>query len=178
MRLQNECNSWRNGIFRATKEKEKLTQEYNALYETHNEFMAEHEQAMKMLKHSDATLKDALVKSKAVADEFAVLKTQHADLVEAATTLVDSIDHRAPDALNKPLIERVREVPRRFAAYLKKTYCFVANHVLAVIQSFYPEAELDDVPTGRAEDCEKDKFEEYLQHFEPIAAEVVEGLQM
>ncbi|CAO2186240.1 unnamed protein product [Urochloa humidicola] len=150
MKLQTECNSWRN----------------------------EYEQAKKMLEQSDATLKDALENSKVVADNFATLKAQHANLVEAATALVDSIDHGAPDASTKPLLERVKEAPSKFTAYLKKTCCFVADHVLAVIQSFYPEAELDDVPTGRAEDCEKDKFTEYLQHFEPIAAEVVEGLQL
>ncbi|CAN6342484.1 unnamed protein product [Urochloa humidicola] len=176
MKLQAECVSWRNGMFRQTEANEKLSQEYTALYETHNKFMAEYEQAKKMLEQSNATLKDALVKSKAVADDFADLKAQHADLVEATTALVDSIDHSASDASNAPLLDRVKEAPRKFASYLKKTCSFVANHVLAVIQSFYLEVELDDVPTGRAEDCEKDKFNEYLQHFEPIAAEVVEGL--
>ncbi|CAN6220345.1 unnamed protein product [Urochloa humidicola] len=178
MKLQAECNSWRNGMFRATEQNEKLSQEYTALHETHNNFMAEYEQAKKMLEQSDATLKDALENSKIVANDFANLKAQHAELVEATTALVDSMDHDAPDASIKPLLERVKEAPKKFAAYLKKTCCFVADHVLAVIQSFYPEAELDDVPTGRVEDCKKDKFTEYLQHFEPIAAEVVEGLQL
>jgi len=37
--------------------------------------------------------------------------------------------------------------------------------------------EIDDVPTGRAEDCERTQFDEHLKHFEPIAAEVVENFE-
>jgi len=165
-------------MYRCTEEKEKLSRDYASLFETHNEFMTEYNQAMKMLEESDATLKDALEKSKAVGEEFQVLKSEHAELVEAATTLVNSIDRDAPEESSKPLLQRIREAPGKFTAYVKKTCCYVADHVLAVVQSFYPEAEIDDVPTGRAEDCEKTQFEEHLKHFEPIAAEVVESLKL
>ena len=49
----------------------------------------------------------------------------------------------------------------------------VITQVLALVKSFYPDAELEPLAERMAEDCTEELFSEYLGEAEPVANQIL-----
>ncbi|CAL4979732.1 unnamed protein product [Urochloa decumbens] len=170
--------SWKNNMYRITMEKEQLEQAYKALVESNAELKVEYNEACTQLKESDRLLGEKLQRVKQLSEELKQVKSKYAELESAATTVVDFIYPTTPGVQAQQLVEHLQTVPSKFIAYVRKTCSIVGTQILAVVQSFYPTAELDEVPDGKSEDCTQEQFEEYEQTLKPIVNKVVAKLDL
>jgi hypothetical protein len=67
-----------------------------------------------------------------------------------------------------PLVDRLREAPRRLATYVKHLPKSNPNQVLAYIKSYFPKAPVDVVAGGLAANCSDDQYKELLEQMAPI----------
>jgi hypothetical protein len=188
--VQKDLDSWRNGCYRATEEREQITIAHDSLKEAHATLQADHERMRKMLHDSDIEYKQNLTrirdmgleleKSKSTIKELeaevARQKANYLKLEEAALAVVESINPTPGGTQPRPLVKRLHEAPSQFAAYCQRVCKFLVTQVLAVVQSFYPGADFKDVADGKASDCPEEKFKEYLEDFGPVADNVAAKL--
>ncbi|CAO2205836.1 unnamed protein product [Urochloa humidicola] len=95
-----------------------------------------------------------------------------------ATEVADYISPVAAGIETPPLVERLKAVPAQVVEYVKKTCSVVGTQILAVVQSFYPTAELEDVADGKAEECTDEQFQGYQDSLKPVVDRVVAGLDL
>ena len=72
------------------------------------------------------------------------------------------------------LVERLKAAPSRVAG-LCKTIC---KHVLAVVKSYYPRADLAAAGDGVAHNCTEEAYAQYLEEAEPIASKMSEFVSL
>jgi hypothetical protein len=61
-----------------------------------------------------------------------------------------------------PLVDRLKEAPRRLATYVKHLAKSISNQVLAYMKSYFPKAPVDVVAGGLAANCIDDQYKELL----------------
>ena len=154
---------WQNNHSRIADDFEKLHAQYTALVNENNNLQ-------KQLEDSDAHMLENLKKIKE-------LHEQHCALEAAAIQVVDLINP-ADGAAPKTILQRLQETPAMITKMVRRGCFLVGNKILATILSFYPTAELEDVPDGRAEDCSEDQFKEYLESTRPIAEKIADQLKL
>nr|TKV99875.1 hypothetical protein SEVIR_8G073201v2 [Setaria viridis] len=72
----------------------------------------------------------------------------------------------------RPLVEILKGVLEKFTNYVKKTAESISKQLLAMVKSFYPQANLAPMAEGITEDCSDEQFQQYLEEMAPIAQEV------
>ena len=98
-----------------------------------------------------------------------------ADLKAAAQVVVDKVDDDG--ASDKSLVERLCDAPKRIASFLSDTSKQYLAHVLGLIKSHCPDANLTPVSNGLAEGCSDEKFAEYVEEVKAIASKLVDMLE-
>lgn len=51
-------------------------------------------------------------------------------------------------------------------------------HVFGLVKSFYPNAEIEPLVEGMAEDCLEEKFSKYLKDVELVAHQIVDDMDL
>ncbi|CAN6373449.1 unnamed protein product [Urochloa humidicola] len=178
MKAQSECLSWKNSMYKLTKEKHQVELAHESLPDAHTALLADHEMMKKKLQDVDVDLVKAMTIIKELQEQLETTEAEYIEQENAATIIVDSVDPVAPEMPSRRLLDRLCNVSSKFTAYVHKTCCFIATRVLAVVKSFYVDAELDDVPDGRVEDYAKEDFEKHLVDMKLVVEKVTVGLDL
>jgi septal ring factor EnvC (AmiA/AmiB activator) len=106
------------------------------------------------------------------------LRGQHKELVEAALPIARLLVPHPGGPKIAPLVDRLKEAPRRLATYVKHLAKSIPNQVLAYMKSYFPKAPVDVVTGGLAANCTDEKSNELLEQMAPIAEQVAEKLNI
>jgi hypothetical protein len=77
-----------------------------------------------------------------------------------------------------PLVDRLKEAPRRLATYVKHLAKSIPNQVLAFMKSYFPKAPVDVVVDGLAANFMDDQYKVLLEEMAPIAEQVAKKLSL
>jgi len=101
-----------------------------------------------------------------------------ADLKIAAQAVVDMVDPVGDGAAGeKSLMERLREAPQKISSYLSETSKQYMAHVLGLVKSYWPMANLAPLNDGLAARCSDEQFDQYVEELKPVADRIVESLE-
>ena len=101
-----------------------------------------------------------------------------ADLKIAAQAVVDMVDPVGDGAAGeKSLMERLREAPQKISSYLSETSKQYMAHVLGLVKSYWPVANLAPLSDGLAVGCSDEQFDQYVEELKPVADRIVESLE-
>jgi hypothetical protein len=77
-----------------------------------------------------------------------------------------------------PLVDRLKEAPRRLATYVKHLAKSIPNQVLEFMKSYFPKASVHIVVGGLAANCTDEQYAELLEQMAPIAEQVAYKLNL
>jgi hypothetical protein len=81
------------------------------------------------------------------------LRGQLKELEEAALPIARLLVPHPGGPKIAPLVDRLKEAPRRLATYVKHLAKSIPNQVLAYMKSYFPKAPVDAVTGGLAANC-------------------------
>jgi hypothetical protein len=95
----------------------------------------------------------------------------------AARELVDVVDPPEEGKANpRPLLERLREAPKKVMKILSKAPVTCVNNALAIVKSFLPSAKLEIFAQGMVADCTEEQFDRYLLEAQPVSEHIVQSV--
>jgi hypothetical protein len=131
---------------------ELLTDMKNLLYRRTDDV----ERLQKVIGNTERQFVDSLQRIKTLGEELE-------DIRGAARELVDMVDPPEEGGANpRPLLERLREDPKKVLKFLSEAPVTCVNNTLAILKSFLPSAQLEIFAQGMAADCTEDQFDRYL----------------
>jgi hypothetical protein len=74
----------------------------------------------------------------------------------------------------RPLLEQLREAPKKALKFLREAPIACVSNALAVVKSFLPNARLEIFSQGMAADCTGGQFDQHLQEARPVAEQIVQ----
>jgi hypothetical protein len=80
------------------------------------------------------------------------------------------------EASPRPLLERLREAPKKVLKFLTEAPVACVSNALAIVKSFLPDAQLDIFAQGMAADCTEEQFDDYLREAQPVAEQIVQSV--
>jgi hypothetical protein len=99
------------------------------------------------------------------------------DLRGTARELVDMVDPPEEGETNpQPLLERLREAPKKVIKFLSEAPVTCVNNALAIVKSFLPNAQMEIFAQGMAADCTEDQFYRYLLEAQPVSERIVQSV--
>ena len=140
--------------------------------------MYRHTDAVEKLSKIKADVDKQLVESmqqiKDLAGEREHQAKELAGLKVVAQVVIDMVEDGGPG--DRSLVERLHEAPQRIASFLSKTSKQYMVHILGLVKSHPPGANLTPVGDGLAEGCSDEKFAEYVEEVKPIAKKIIDIL--
>ena len=113
-----------------------------------------------------------------MAAERDLYKKELDELKAAAQTVVDMVDLPEEGAeLTKTLLERLHGVSQGIIKYLSDTTRQYVSHVLGLVKSYWPQANLVPLGEGISIECSEDKFAYLVEEVKPIADRIVDSLE-
>jgi hypothetical protein len=106
------------------------------------------------------------------------MRGQLKELEEAALAIARLLVPHPGGPKIAPLVDRLKEAPKRLATYVKHLAKSIPNQVLAYIKSYFPKAPVDVVVEGLAANCTNDQYKELLEQMAPITEQVAEKLNL
>jgi hypothetical protein len=106
------------------------------------------------------------------------LRAQLKELEEAALPIARLLVPHPGGPKIAPLVDRLKEAPRRLAAYVKHLAKSIPNQVVAFMKSYFPKAPADVVAGGLAANCTDEQYAELLEQMAPIAEQVADKLNL
>lgn len=132
----------------------------------------------KKLNDTNRQLVDCMQKIKSLATDEELRQRELEELKNAAQVIVDMVDPPEEGvAETRSLLERLCGAPQKISGYITRTTRTFVQHVLRLIKSFYPQANVSPLADGMAADYSEEKFVEYLEEVEPVAHKIVENLE-
>jgi hypothetical protein len=145
---------------------ELLTDVKNLLYHRTDDV----ERLQKVIGDTEQQFVDSLQRIKTLGEELE-------DLRGAAQELVDMVDPPEEGEANpRPLLERLREAPKKVLKFLSEAPVTSVNNALAIMKSFLPSAQLEIFAQGMAADCTEDQFDRYLLEAQPVSECIVQSV--
>jgi len=133
------------------------------------------EKAAKTQADTDKQLVDSMQQIRDLAADHDLKATQLADFEAATQVVVEMVEEN--NAVDKTLVERLREAPQRMASFLSDTSREYLAHALGLVKSFLPSANLALIGDGLVVSCSEEKFSGYVEEMKPIADKVISGLE-
>jgi hypothetical protein len=131
----------------------------------------------KVIGDTECQFVDCLQQVKALGEKDERQCKELEDLRGAAQELVDMVDPlEEGDAGLRPLLERLREAPKKVLKFLSEAPVACVSNALAYVKSFVPTMQLSIFAQGMAADCPDERFEEYLQEAQPVAEQIVRNV--
>jgi hypothetical protein len=106
------------------------------------------------------------------------LRAQLKELKEATLPIARLLVPHSGGPKIAPLVDRLREAPRRLATYVKHLAKSIPNQVLAFMKSYFPKAPVHAVAGGLAANYTDEQYAEQLKQMAPIARQVAEKLNL
>jgi hypothetical protein len=106
------------------------------------------------------------------------MRGQLKELEEAALAIARLLVPQPGGPKIAPLVDRLKEAPKRLATYVKHLAKSIPNQVLAYIKSYFPKAPVDVVVEGLAANCTNEQYKELLEQMAPITEQVAEKLNL
>jgi hypothetical protein len=145
---------------------ELLTDVKNLLYHRTDDV----ERLQKVIGDTERQFVDSLERIKTLGKELE-------DLRGAARELVDMVDPpEESETSPRPLLERLREAPKKVFKFLSEAPITCVNNALAVVKSFLPNVRLEIFAQGMAADCTEDQFDGYLLEAQPVLERIVQSV--
>jgi hypothetical protein len=145
---------------------ELLTDMKNLLYRRTDDI----ERLQKVIGDTERQFVDSLQRIKTLGEELE-------DLRGAARELVDMVDPPEESEANpRPLLERLREAPKKVMKFLSEAPITCVNNALAIVKSFLPNAQLEIFAQGMAADCTEEQFDRYLLEAQPVSERIVQSV--
>jgi hypothetical protein len=120
---------------------------------------------------------DCLQQVKTLGEKDERQRKELEELRGATQELVDMVDPPGEsDASPRPLLEHLREAPKKVLKFLSEAPVACVSNALAYVKSFVPTAQLSIFAQGMAADCPDERFEEYLQEAQPVAEQIVHNV--
>jgi hypothetical protein len=76
----------------------------------------------------------------------------------------------------RPLLERLREAPKKVLKFLSKAPVACVSNALAIVKSFLPNAQLEIFAQGMVADYTEDQFDRYLLEAQPESERIVQSV--
>jgi hypothetical protein len=128
---------------------ELLTDVKNLLYRRTDDV----ERLQKVIGDTERQFVDSLQRIKTLGEELE-------DLRGAARELVGMVDPPEESETNpRPLLERLREAPKKVMEFLSEAPVTCVNNALAIVKSFLPSVQLEIFAQGMAADCTEEQFD-------------------
>jgi hypothetical protein len=135
------------------------------------------EKLQKVIGDTERQFVDCLQQIKTLGERDEQRRKELEDLRGAAQELVDMVDPPEEGGAGpRPLLERLREAPRKLLKFLSEAPVACVSNALAYVKSFVPSAQLSIFAQGMAADCTDEQFEEYLQEAQPAAEQIVHNV--
>jgi hypothetical protein len=132
------------------------------------------ERLQKVLSDTEQQFADCLQQVKTLGKKDEQRQKELEDLRRAAQELVDMVGPpEEVEASQQPLLERLREAPKKMLKFLLEAPVACVSNALAIVKSFLPDARLEIFAQGMAADCTEDQFDKYLQEAQPVSEQVV-----
>jgi hypothetical protein len=145
---------------------ELLTDVKNLLYRRTDDV----ERLRKVIGDTERQFVDSLQRIKALGEELKSIRG-------AARELVDVVDPPEEGEANpRPLLERLREAPKKVMKFLSEAPVTCVNNALAIVKSFLPSAKLEIFAQGMAADCTEEQFDQYLLEAQPVSEHIVHSV--
>jgi hypothetical protein len=120
---------------------------------------------------------DCLQQIKTLGEKDEQRQKEMEDLRRAARELVDMVDPlEEGEASPRPLLEQLREAPKKVLKFLSKAPVACVSNALAIVKSFLLDARLEIFAQGMAADCTEEQFDEYLREAQPVAEQIVQSV--
>jgi hypothetical protein len=128
------------------------------------------ERLQKVIGDTEQQFVDSLQRIKTMGEELESIRG-------AARELVDVVDPpEEGEADPRPLLERLREAPKKVMKLLSEAPITCVNNALAVVKSFLPSAKLEIFAQGMAADCTEEQFDRYLLEAQPVSEHIVQSV--
>jgi hypothetical protein len=135
------------------------------------------ERLQKVIGDTERQFVDCLQQIKTLGEKDERQQKELEDLRGAAQELVDMVNPpEEGEASPRPLLERLREAPKKVLKFLSEAPVACVSNALAYVKSFLPNAQLDIFAQGMAADCTDEQFDEYLQEAQPVAERIVHNV--
>jgi hypothetical protein len=145
---------------------ELLTDVKNLLYHRTDDVV----RLQKVIGNTEQQFVDSLQRIKTMGEELE-------DLRGAARELVDMVDPPEEGEANpRPLLEWLREAPKKVIKFLSEAPITCINNALAIVKSFLPSAQLEIFAQGMAADGTEDQFDRYLLEAQPVSERIVQSV--
>jgi hypothetical protein len=135
---------------------ELLTDTKNLLYHRSDDV----ELLAKQLEDADQQLVQCMQSIKSMAEEKELRQKQLEDLQEATQVVVNIVDPLEEEGVvnNRTLLEHLCEAPQKTASYVFETTKTYVVHVLGLVKSFWPKANVEPLADGMAADYSEEEF--------------------
>jgi hypothetical protein len=128
------------------------------------------ERLQKVIGDTERQFIDSLQRIKTLGEELESIRG-------AARGLVDVVDPLEEGEANpRPLLERLREAPKKVMKFLSEAPVTCVNNALAIVKSFLPSAKLEIFAQGMAVDCTEEQFDRYLLEAQPVSEHIVQSV--
>jgi hypothetical protein len=145
---------------------ELLTDVKNLLYRRTDDV----ERLQKVIGDTERQFVDSLQRIKTLGEELESIRG-------AARELVDVVDPpEEGEASPRPLLERLREAPKKVMKFLSEAPVTCVNNALAIVKSFLPSAKLEIFAQGMAADCTEEQFNRYLLEAQSVSEHIVQSV--
>jgi hypothetical protein len=135
---------------------ELLTDLKNLLYRHTDDI----ERLQKVIDDTERQFVDCLQQIKTLGEEKEQRQKELEDLRGATRELVDMVDPpEEGEASPWPLLERLREAPKKVLKFLTEAPVACVGNALAIVKSFLPDALLEIFAQGMAADCTEDQLD-------------------
>jgi hypothetical protein len=128
------------------------------------------ERLQKVIGDTENQFVDSLQRIKMLGEELESIRG-------AARELVDVVDPPEEGEANpRPLLERLREAPKKVMKFLSEAPVTCVNNALAIVKSFLPSSKLEIFAQGMAADCTEEQFDRYLLEAQPVSEHIVQSV--
>jgi hypothetical protein len=135
------------------------------------------ERLQKVIGNTERQFVDCLQQIKTLGEKDERQQKELGDLRGAAQELVDMVNPpEEGEASPQPLLERLREAPKKVLKFLSKAPVACVSNALAYVKPFLPNAQLYIFAQGMAADCTDEQFDEYLREAQPVAEQIVHNV--
>jgi hypothetical protein len=127
---------------------------------------------------SDCDLVNCYKSLQKLNEDYERLRGQLKELEEAMLPIARLLVPHPGGPKIAPLVDRLKEAPRRLATYVKHLVKSIPNQVLVFMKSYFPKAPVDVVAGGLAANCTNEQYSKLLEQMAPIAEQVAEKLNL
>jgi hypothetical protein len=136
------------------------------------------EKLSKIQTDSDKQLVESMQQIRGLAAEKDSQAKELADLKAAAQLIVNMVDPAEDGAAReRSLMEQLREAPQKITGNLSETFRQYMAHILGLVKSYWPGANLTPLSDGLAAGCSDEEFAQYVEEVKPIADKVIDSLE-